>query len=35
MPRDELIELLKTHSADPGLLDDLKQPGDDDLGPIR
>jgi antitoxin (DNA-binding transcriptional repressor) of toxin-antitoxin stability system len=34
MPRDELIELLKTHSADPGLLDDLKQPGDDDLGPI-
>lgn len=34
MPRDELIELLKTHSADPGLLDDLRQPGDDDLGPI-
>jgi antitoxin (DNA-binding transcriptional repressor) of toxin-antitoxin stability system len=25
MPRDELIELLKTHSADPGLLDDLKR----------
>jgi prevent-host-death family protein len=23
MPRDELIELLKTHSADPGLRDDL------------
>jgi antitoxin (DNA-binding transcriptional repressor) of toxin-antitoxin stability system len=25
MPRDELIELLKTHSADPGLRDDLKR----------
>ncbi len=25
MPRDELVELLKTHSADPGLLDDLKR----------
>ena len=34
MPRDELIELLETHSADPGLLKDLEQPGDDDLGPI-
>ena len=34
MPRDELIELLKTHSADPGLQKDLEFPGDDDLGPI-
>jgi prevent-host-death family protein len=37
MPRDELIELLKTHSADPGLRDDLKRiAGEttDDLGPI-
>jgi antitoxin (DNA-binding transcriptional repressor) of toxin-antitoxin stability system len=34
MPRDELIELLETHSADPELLKDLEQPGDDDLGPI-
>jgi prevent-host-death family protein len=37
MPREELIELLKTHSADPGLRDDLKRiAGDttDDLGPI-
>jgi len=25
MPRDELIELLKTHSADPGLGGDLKR----------
>jgi len=25
MPRDELIELLKTHSADPGLRDDLER----------
>jgi len=25
MPRDELIDLLKTHSADPGLRDDLKR----------
>lgn len=25
MPRNELIELLKTHSADPGLRDDLKR----------
>jgi antitoxin (DNA-binding transcriptional repressor) of toxin-antitoxin stability system len=25
MPREELIELLKTHSADPGLRDDLKR----------
>jgi antitoxin (DNA-binding transcriptional repressor) of toxin-antitoxin stability system len=24
MSRDELVELLKTHSADPGLRDDLK-----------
>lgn len=37
MPREELIELLKTHSADPGLRDDLERiAGDttDDLGPI-
>jgi prevent-host-death family protein len=35
MPREELVELLKTHSADPGLRDDLKRlAGDDDLGPI-
>jgi antitoxin (DNA-binding transcriptional repressor) of toxin-antitoxin stability system len=25
MPKDELVELLKTHAADPGLLDDLKR----------
>lgn len=25
MPRDELVELLKTHSADPGLRDDLNR----------
>jgi len=25
MPREELIESLKTHSADPGLRDDLKR----------
>lgn len=25
MPREELLELLKTHSADPGLRDDLKR----------
>jgi antitoxin (DNA-binding transcriptional repressor) of toxin-antitoxin stability system len=25
MPRNELIELLKTHSADAGLRDDLKR----------
>ncbi len=25
MPREELIDLLKTHSADPGLRDDLKR----------
>jgi antitoxin (DNA-binding transcriptional repressor) of toxin-antitoxin stability system len=25
MPRDELVELLKTNSADPGLRDDLKR----------
>jgi antitoxin (DNA-binding transcriptional repressor) of toxin-antitoxin stability system len=25
MPKDELVELLKTHSADPGLLNDLKR----------
>lgn len=38
IPRDELIELLETHSADPGLRDDLERiAGDttDDLGPIR
>lgn len=37
MPREELVELLKTHSADPGLRDDLERiAGDttDDLGPI-
>jgi prevent-host-death family protein len=37
MPRGELIELLKTHSADPGLRDDLERiAGEttDDLGPI-
>lgn len=37
MPREELIELLKTHSADPGLRDDLERiAGEttDDLGPI-
>lgn len=37
MPRDELVELLKTHSADPGLRDDLDRiAGEttDDLGPI-
>jgi prevent-host-death family protein len=37
MPREELIELLKTQSADPGLRDDLERiAGDttDDLGPI-
>jgi prevent-host-death family protein len=37
MPREELVELLKTHSADPGLRDDLKRiAGEttDDLGPI-
>lgn len=25
MPREELVELLKTHSADPGLRDDLRR----------
>jgi len=25
MPVDELVELLETHSADPGLRDDLKR----------
>jgi prevent-host-death family protein len=38
MPREELVELLETHSADPGLRDDLERiAGDttDDLGPIR
>jgi antitoxin (DNA-binding transcriptional repressor) of toxin-antitoxin stability system len=25
MPKDELIELLKTHSADPGLRDDIER----------
>lgn len=37
MPREEVIELLKTHSADPGLRDDLNRiAGEttDDLGPI-
>lgn len=37
MPREELIDLLKTHSADPGLRDDLERiAGEttDDLGPI-
>ncbi|MDQ2622304.1 MAG: type II toxin-antitoxin system Phd/YefM family antitoxin [Actinomycetota bacterium] len=38
IPRDELIQLLKTSQADPGLREDLKWlAGDttDDLGPIR
>ena len=38
IPRNELIALLETHSADPGLRDDLERiAGDttDDLGPIR
>jgi prevent-host-death family protein len=36
MPREEFLELLKTHSADPGLRDDLdRMEADDDLGPIR
>lgn len=37
MPREELVELLKTHSADPGLRGDLERiAGEttDDLGPI-
>lgn len=37
MPREELVELLKTHSADPGLRDDLDRMAGDpdyDLGPI-
>lgn len=25
MPREELVEFLKTHSADPGLRDDLER----------
>lgn len=25
MPREELVELLRTHSADPGLRDDLER----------
>jgi len=25
MPREELVELLKTHAADPGLRDDLER----------
>ena len=28
MPREELVELLKTHSADPGLRDDLERMGE-------
>jgi prevent-host-death family protein len=38
MPRDELVELLATAQADPGLRDDLARlAGDttDDLGPIE
>jgi antitoxin (DNA-binding transcriptional repressor) of toxin-antitoxin stability system len=38
IPREELVALLATHSADPGLRDDLDRiAGDttDDLGPIR
>lgn len=38
LPREELIELLETHSADPGLRDDLERiAGEttDDLGPIQ
>jgi prevent-host-death family protein len=35
MAREELIPLLETHSADPGLRDDLERLlGDDDPGPI-
>lgn len=37
MPREELVALLETHSADPGLRDDLERiAGEttDDLGPI-
>jgi prevent-host-death family protein len=37
MPREELVELLKTHAADPGLRDDLERiAGEttDELGPI-
>lgn len=36
--RDELVSLLETHAADPGLRDDLERiAGDttDDLGPIQ
>jgi prevent-host-death family protein len=29
MPRDELVELLKTHSADPGMRDELKRIADE------
>jgi prevent-host-death family protein len=38
MPRSELLEILKTKSADPGLRGDLERlAGEttDDLGPIR
>lgn len=38
IPRDELIEMLETSQADPGLRQDLERlAGDttDDLGPIR
>jgi antitoxin (DNA-binding transcriptional repressor) of toxin-antitoxin stability system len=38
IPRDELVALLETHAADPGLRDDLERiAGDttDDLGPIQ
>jgi antitoxin (DNA-binding transcriptional repressor) of toxin-antitoxin stability system len=35
IPRDELIPLLESSRADPGLRDDLKRlMGDDDPGPI-
>jgi prevent-host-death family protein len=35
MHREEFLELLKTHAADPGLREDLdRMAADDDLGPI-
>lgn len=37
MPRGEIVELLKAHSADPGLRDDLERIAGDtteDLAPI-
>jgi prevent-host-death family protein len=36
MPREEFLAFLQTHSADPGLRDDLdRMEAEDDLGPIR